>query len=59
MYLPNKGPLNKPKAIVNNQIKFIANVMFTLFTDVPLSTAIPLYYLRLIATPSTVDKRKH
>ena len=30
----------------------IFNVIFTIFTGVPLSTVIPLYYLHLIAAPS-------
>ena len=33
----------------------IFNVIFTLFTCVPLSTVISLYCLHLIAAPSTVD----
>ena len=32
----------------------IFNVMFTLFTDVPLSTVIPLHCLHLIIAPSRV-----
>ena len=33
----------------------IFNVIFTLFMCVPLSTVIPLYYLHLITTQSTVE----
>ena len=37
----------------------IFNVIFTLFTGVPLSTVIPLYCLHLITAPSTVENCKN
>ena len=43
----------------NNGTLQMFNVIFTLLTGVPLSTVIPLYWLHLIAAPSTVEKCKH
>jgi hypothetical protein len=37
----------------------IFNVIFTLFTGIPLSTVISLYILHLIIAPSTVEKCEH
>ena len=57
--LENKKRLWESQKSKTTKIEVTNNVIFTLFTCVPVSTVIPLYCLQLITAQSKVKNEKH